>query len=219
MKRMSDIPESERPREKMRRGGAQSLSDSELLAILLGRGTQEMDVFAMADRILEVFGKAKECPPLEELEKIKGVGPARATLISAAIEFARRRIRPEGFKVTFPTDVMPIIQHYADRKQEHFLCVSLNGANEVIKTRVVSVGTVDRTQVYPRDVFADPVADRAAAVIIAHNHPAASVEPSKEDIALTKQLVDAGKTLGIRVLDHIIFNQKTHYSMKEHNTI
>ena len=147
--KITDLPESDRPREKLRRNGPQALSDRELLAVLLGRGTEEMDVFTMADRILEVFGKAKECPLLEELEKIKGVGPARACLISAAVEFARRRIRPEGLKVTFPTDVLPLIQHYADRKQEHFLCVSLNGANEVIKARVVSVGTVDRTQVQP----------------------------------------------------------------------
>ena len=219
MKRMADIPESERPREKMRRDGAQSLSDRELLAVLLGRGTEKMDVFALADKILEVFGKARECPSLEELEKIKGVGPARATLISAAIEFARRRIRPEGFKITFPAEVLPLIQHYGDRKQEHFLCISLNGANEVIKTRVVSVGTADRTQVQPRDVFADPVADRAAAVILAHNHPSSSVQPSKEDISLTERLASAGESLGIRVLDHIIFNHRSHTSMKESGAI
>ncbi len=213
---MVDVPESERPREKMRRSGARSLSDRELLAVLLGRGTKEMDVFAMAEKILEVFGKERECP---SLESIRGVGPARATLISATIEFARRRIRPEGFKITFPAEVLPLIQHYGDRKQEHFLCISLNGANEVIKTRVVSVGTVDRAQVQPRDVFVDPVADHAAAVILAHNHPSSSVRPSKEDISLTERLATAAESLGIRVLDHIIFNHRSHSSMKESGVI
>jgi len=215
MKRLTDIPNSERPREKLQEKGATSLSDRELLAILLGKGTRELGVMALADKILKVLADAKEQPAVEDLTQIKGIGPAKATLIVAALEFARRRIRPEGLKVTFPTDVLPLIQHYADRKQEHFLCASLNGANEVIKTRVVSVGTVDRTQVQPRDVFADPVTDRAAAVILAHNHPVSGVEPSKEDIALTERLRDAGATLGIRVLDHIIFNQRGYSSLKE----
>lgn len=217
--KMADIPESERPREKLRRDGPQCLSDRELLAILIGRGTEKLDVFSMADRILQVFGEAKESPTIENLETIEGVGPARATLIAAALEFARRRIRPEGLKITSPTEVMPLIQHYADRKQEHFICISLNGANEVINTRVVSVGSVDRTQVQARDVFAEPVSERAVAVILAHNHPISSVDPSNEDIELTKRLQSAGKTLGIQVLDHIIFNQKSNYSMKVNGEI
>lgn len=184
MKIFSDIPKSDRPREKLQQKGAEALSDIELIAILLGKGTKDCNVMALAERVVKTLAENKERPVLEELRKIKGVGPAKATLIAAALEFARRRIRPEGLKVTFPTDVLPLIQHYADRKQEHFLCVSLNGANEVIKARVVSVGTVDRTQVQPRDVFADPVNDRAAAVILAHNHPSTGVDPSKDDIGL-----------------------------------
>ncbi len=135
--------------------------------------------------------------------------------IAAAFELARRRIRPEGLKITFPPDVLPLIRHYADRKQEHFLCLSLNGANEVITSRVVSVGLVNKTQVHPREVFVDPITDRAAAIIVAHNHPAGSVMPSPEDIEVTEQLKAAGETLGIRLLDHIIFNQKEYYSFLE----
>jgi DNA repair protein RadC len=217
VKPIKQLPKGDRPREKMQAKGPQVLTDQELLAVLLGRGTAELDVMAMAARILEVLGENKEHPDLEKLQKIKGVGPARASLVAAALEFARRRIRPEGLKVTFSTDVIPLIRHYADRKQEHFLCISLNGANEVIATRVITVGLANRTQVHPREVFADALTDRASAVILAHNHPSGGVQPSKEDIGITQQLREAGTTLGIRVLDHIIFNQRAHFSFAESN--
>ncbi len=214
MKRLLDMAPEDRPREKLARKGAGALSDRELLAILLGKGTKDIDLLTLADRMLKVLAEKKEQPQIDDLMSLKGVGTAKAALIVAALEFSRRRIRPEGLRITFPSDVLPLIQHYAGRKQEHFLCVSLNGANEVIQTRVVAVGTVDRTQVHPRDVFAEPVSDRAAAVILAHNHPAGGVEPSGDDIALTNRLAEAGKTLGIRILDHIIFNQRGYHSLK-----
>jgi len=209
----------DRPREKLLQKGAEALSDLELMAILLGKGTEGHDVMTLAGRILKILDATNNHPALEELQKIEGIGPAKATLIAAALEFSRRRIRPEGFKISFPPDVLPLIRHYADRKQEHFLCVSLNGANEVIATRVVSVGLVNRTQVHPREVFADPITDRATAVIIAHNHPAGGLTPSKEDIKNTQRLKAAGETLGIKLLDHIIFNHKGYYSFLENGEI
>lgn len=218
MKRISDIPKSDRPREKMHAKGPEALSDHELLTILLGSGTKGSDVMTVAGRILKVLDGNKELS-LDELKKIEGVGPAKATLIAAALEFARRRIRPEGLKISFPADVLPLIQHYADRKQEHFLCVSINGANEVIKSRVVSVGLVNKTQVHPREVFADPITDRASAIIVAHNHPAGTLTPSTEDKEITVQLKLSGETLGIRLLDHIIFNHKGYYSFLEHGEL
>ena len=122
---------------------------------------------------------------------------------------------PEGIKIETPVDVLPLVRHYGDRRQEHFLCISLNGANEVITTRIVSVGLVNKTQVHPREVFAEPITDRASAVILAHNHPSGNLAPSKEDLQITQQLKEAGETLGITVLDHIIFGQKGHYSFLE----
>jgi len=157
MKKIRDIPKSDRPREKLLQKGAEALSDLELMAILLGSGTKGHDVMKVADRILKSLDGNKTNPNIEELQKIDGVGLAKATLIVSALEFARRRIRPEGLKISFPADVLPLIQHYADRKQEHFICVSINGANEVIKSRVVSVGLVNKTRVHPREVFADPI--------------------------------------------------------------
>ena len=217
-KRIKEIPKSDRPREKLQHKGAEALSDLELMAILLGSGTKSHDVMKVASRILKTLDGTKK-PSIEELLKIEGVGLAKATLIAAALEFARRRIRPEGLRISFPPDVLPLIKHYADRKQEHFICISINGANEVITSRVVSVGLVNRTQVHPREVFADPITDRASAIIVAHNHPSGSLNPSKEDFEITKQLKSAGETLGIRLLDHIIFNHKGHYSFMENKEL
>jgi DNA repair protein RadC len=216
-KRIADIPKLDRPREKLLQKGAAALSDLELMAILLGSGTKSHDVLTVADRILKTIDKAGVNPSVDDLMDIEGVGPAKATLIAAALEFARRRIRPEGFKISFPPDVLPLIQHYADRKQEHFICISLNGAKEVIAVRTVSVGLVDKTHVHPREVFADPITDRASAIIVAHNHPAGSVTPSKKDIEITERLKAAGETLGIKLLDHIIFNHKGYYSFLEYD--
>jgi DNA repair protein RadC len=219
MRKVADLPKSERPREKLRDKGAAALSDLELLAIILGSGTKGHEVITVADRLLKVLDRTDSQPGPEELEQIDGMGPAKTTLILAALEFARRRIRPEGLKIFIPTDILPIIRHFADRKQEHFLCTSLNGANEVIQTRVVSVGLVNKTQVHPRGVFADPITDRSSAVIVAHNHPAGGTSLSQEDREVTQQLKSAGETLGIRHLDHIIFDRKGYYSFLEKGEI
>ncbi|MBW2740655.1 MAG: DNA repair protein RadC [Deltaproteobacteria bacterium] len=218
-KRMSDIPTSDRPREKLRQKGAESLSDLELLAVLLGSGTKKVDVMALASRILKVVDQSGGMADVNALQQIEGVGSAKAALIAAALEFARRRIRPEGTKISSPAEVLPLISHFADRKQEHFICLSLNGANEVITNRVVSVGLVNKTQVHPREVFADPITDRASSIIVAHNHPAGTLTPSKEDVEITKQLKSAGETLGIRLLDHIIFNHKGFFSFQENGDL
>ncbi|CAG0939260.1 hypothetical protein BROC_00530 [Candidatus Brocadiaceae bacterium] len=213
--KIRNLPECERPREKLRQKGAEALSDLELLAILLGSGTKGHDVMTIAERILKSLDGGKGRVSLEELQKIEGVGLAKATLIAAALEFARRRIRPEGLKISLPADVLPLIRHYADRKQEHFICISINGANEVIASRVVSVGLVNKTQVHPREVYADPITDRASAIIVTHNHPVGDLTPSMEDKEITEQLKLAGETLGIRLLDHIIFSHKNYYSFLE----
>ena len=216
MKQIRDLPNHDRPREKLLKNGPRTLSDKELVAVLLGSGTKEQGVMGVAARILKAIDEQGNGLGADQLQKIDGVGPAKAALLSAAMEFARRRIRPEGVKIGTPADVLPLIRHLADRKQEHFICISLNGANEVIANRTVTVGLVNRTQVHPREVFADPITDRASAVIVAHNHPAGTLAPSEEDRAITRRLRAAGETLGIKVLDHIIFSPRGYYSFLDH---
>ncbi len=215
-KRLTDLPQNDRPREKLLQKGAITLKDDELVAILLGSGAKGHDVMRVARRIVRMVDEYHGHPDVADLQRVPGVGPAKAALIAAALEFARRRIRPEGLKIESPTDVLPLLRHYSDRRQEHFVCISLNGAHEVITTRVVSIGLVNQTQVHPREVFADPITDRASAVVLAHNHPSGNIKPSQQDMAITKQLKEAGETLGINVLDHIIFSSKGHYSFLEH---
>ncbi|MGD8833747.1 MAG: DNA repair protein RadC [Desulfobacteraceae bacterium] len=215
MKRIQDLPEYDRPREKLKQIGAQALSDLELMAILVGSGSKSTDVMTLAGRLLRALDGAGSSPSIDVLCKVKGVGLAKASLVVAAIEFVRRRIRPRGVKIAYPPDVYPLIRHLADRHQEHFLCVSLNGANEVIAVRTVSVGLVNRALVHPREVYADPITDRASSVIVAHNHPSGNLTPSQDDLDVTLQLQEAGKTLGIRLLDHLIFDESDYYSLME----
>jgi DNA repair protein RadC len=214
-KTIAQIPEADRPREKLLRKGASALSDQELLAVLLGKGTASMDVMTLAGKLARLIDEKGLQVKADDLTQLDGVGDAKATLILAAIEFARRRIKPEGSKIQTPADLLPHVRHYADRKQEHFLCASINGANEILNIRVVSIGLIDRSPVHPREVFADALADRAAAIIVAHNHPSGGVEPSQGDISITAQLLAAGEVLGIELLDHIIFNRTDYFSFLE----
>jgi len=210
-----DIPEPDRPREKLLRKGAAALSDQELLAVLVGKGTPGMDVMQLAAKLAKVIDEKGLSVQADDLRHVAGIGDAKATLVLAALEFARRRIKPEGSKIETPADLLPHVRHYADRKQEHFLCASINGANEILNIRVVSIGLIDRAPVHPREVFADALADRASAVIVAHNHPAGVLQPSQADVEVTKQLKAAGTIMGIPLLDHIIFNRKTYFSFLE----
>ena len=213
--RIRDIAEPDRPREKLLRKGAAALSDQELLAVLLGKGTPGMDVMRLAAKLAKVIDEKGLGVRADDLREFDGVGDAKATLVLAALEFARRRIKPEGAKIETPADLLPHVRHYADRKQEHFLCASINGANEILNIRVVSIGLIDRTPVHPREVFADALSDRASAIIVAHNHPAGDLEPSLADIEVTKQLKVAGVVMGIALLDHIIFNRTRYFSFLE----
>ena len=214
-KRIKDLPLDQRPREKLHAKGPAALSDLELLAVLLGSGTKCHDVMTLANGLLKVLDQSGIPPDLDELRAVEGIGAAKAGLIAASLEFARRRIRPHGMKIAFPGDIYPLIRHLADRRREHFMCISLNGAHEVIAVRTVSVGIVNRALVHPREVYADPITDRASAIVVAHNHPSGSLIPSQDDLAVTRQLKEAGTTLGIKLLDHLIFNHQGYYSLME----
>jgi len=217
-KSIRDLPEHERPREKLLAKGAVALRDDELIAILLGKGSQRHDVLTLAKKLIPIIDAKGTTLAIDDLVKLDGVGKAKAAAILSAVEFTRRRVKPEGMKIKEPSDIVPHIRHYADRKQEHFICASVNGANEVVSIRVVTIGLVDRSHVHPREVFADPIVDRASSVILAHNHPVGDITPSREDVETTKRLRRAGEIMGITVLDHIIFNKNNHFSFVERGT-
>jgi DNA repair protein RadC len=199
--------------------GPANLSDRELVAILLGTGIRGKNVWELSEEVLAFLDSREGPVEIPDLNRIAGLGTAKSSLFVAALELSRRLLCPGQNRIRFPADVLPFIRHYADRKQELFLGISLNGAHEILAVRIVSVGLVNRTIVHPREVFADPLTDRAAAVVVAHNHPSGNVEPSPEDREVTRRLVAAGETLGMHVLDHIIFSRERYYSFLENGDL
>ena len=208
-------PLDERPRERLEQNGPRSLSDQELLAILLNTGVEGKNVNELAHEILDLIDRGKDAPTIEELQRITGMGKAKSCLIAATLEFGRRRWGIRGARIRHPSDVYPLIRHYASCRQERFIGISLSGAHEALAVRVITMGLVNQTIAHPREVFADVIADRANACIVAHNHPSGSLQPSVEDDALTARLLQAGNILGIRLLDHLIFTEDSYYSYSQ----
>jgi len=215
VKTIKDMPEHSRPREKLREKGASALSDEELVAAILGMGTAGVDVRTISKQVAGLIREHKETLKLDHLLGVPGMGLAKAAQILSAFELARRHLLKDMVKISCAKDALPLLADITGKQQEYFLCISLNGANEVIEKRVVTIGLLDKSPVHPREVFADVIADRAAAVIFAHNHPSGDLEPSQSDLQLQEQLTEAGKILGIRVLDHVIVSRKGYYSFQE----
>lgn len=214
---IKELPQAERPRERLQEHCPLALSDLELLSLLIGSGTSRNPANKVAEQLLFLLDKTSGDAEIsiEQLTSIDGMGLAKATLIIAALELGRRRLPSKRKQIVFPSDVYPLVRHYAGRPQECFLSVSLNGAHEVISINVVSIGLINHTLVHPREVFATPLRERATAIIIAHNHPSGILKPSTEDLSVTKRLVKAGDLLGIKVLDHLIFSDEGYRSMLE----
>lgn len=202
--------------EKMRIRGASALSDFELVQLLLGGHLNGRKSTNTARQVLRVYDKSNGIPSIQSFKEIPGIGNASANRLSAVMEFARRRIHPGGTKIETAQDVYTLLRHYADRPQEYFLSISLKGSREVIASRVVTIGLLSKVLVHPREVFADPLTDRAAAVIVAHNHPSGDLNPSQNDVEITRRLQEAGDILGIPLLDHVILSQSGYYSFAEH---
>lgn len=214
-KTIKELPEHTRPREKLRERGPAALTDEELVAVILGMGTAGVDVRTMARNVAALLSEHREAITLEELLSVPGIGLAKSGQILSAFELSRRYLLSESTKIQSAEDVLPLLSDIRNKSQEHFVSITLNGANEVIQKRIVTVGLLDRSLVHPRDVFADVITDRAAAVIFAHNHPSGDLQPSDEDMKTQTRLVEAGKLLGIRVLDHVIVSRKGYFSFEE----
>ena len=147
---------------------------------------------------------------------IKGIGPSKASQILACYEIGRRMYKSDTIaRVTKPEDILPLMTEIRQKRQEHFVCLTLNGAGEVLGNRIITVGLLNHSLVHPREVFAEAITDRAASIICVHNHPSGSLEPSSQDIAITNQLREAGSLIGIQLIDHIIVTKNGHTSMRE----
>lgn len=220
MKKMKEVLMQDRPREKIAKKGVASLSDTELIEAILGRGTRGKDVRALAKEINGLIHE-KDTVGYEDILAIGGIGPTKASQIMACFEMGRRYYAPASpeVRVTKPDDVLPLVAHLRDKRQEHFCCITLNGAGEVLANRIVTVGLLNHSLVHPREVFADAITDRAASIICVHNHPSGSLEPSPQDIAITAQLKEAGALVGIQLIDHVIVTRTGHLSMRERGLV
>jgi DNA repair protein RadC len=196
------------PREKLASRGAAALSNEELLALILGSGTQECNVFDLSRHISDYLSSATQVPTIESLCRIRGLGKVKATQILACLELSGRYILSnKAVAVMTPEDLLSRIAYMKYEAQEHLVAVTLNSANNVINIHELTTGLVNQTPVHPREAFVKAIEDRAVAVIFVHNHPSGSTEPSEQDYAITKVLCAAGKIVQIPVIDHIIIGK------------
>ena len=218
------MPESERPREKLLTYGVSSLSNTELLAIILSTGTRKTSAIDLATNILystqEGLRFLTDCT-VEELCEIKGVGLAKASQIIAAVELGKRialTSKTNNYKIRTPDDVNNLLmEEMRYLKKEHFNIILLNTKNEVIAVENISIGSLNASIVHPREVFVRAIKRNSSSIILEHNHPSGDPQPSNEDISITKRLIEAGKLIGIEVLDHIIIGDNVYISLKERN--
>ncbi len=216
-----DLPRSERPRERLAALGAESLSEQELLACLLGRGVAGESVLVSARRVLAAFGTLQGIAgaSVEQLVRVHGIGPAKAVQLKAAVEVARRLSRA-------PRASRPVIDSVEaaaavlrplllDKQKEHVIVLLLDNRHRLIRTSPIAIGSLSASLVHPRELFKEAIAASAAAVIVAHNHPSGDPAPSAHDVELTKRLAEAGALLGIEVVDHLIVGADGVVSLRE----
>lgn len=206
-------------REKSLKFGMSYPFDEELVMLILGSGTKQMPIENMAKKIVDTLDCSDVDDTIENLLKIKGVGESKALAVAAALELGRRRSHHLKAPIYTPQDLISFVRNYAVSQKEHFLVVTLNGGHEIIQIHCVSVGTLNKTLIHPREIFEQAIKENAAAIIICHNHPSGNSEPSDEDIETTKILLEASFIMGIKLLDHIIIDCESYFSFVEHNLL
>jgi DNA repair protein RadC len=218
---MKTIAAHDRPREKLARAGAAALGDNELVAIVIGQGQQRASALDLANGLLAslggVAGLARAAR--DELMRISGIGPARASQLVAAMELGRRcitRTTMDRVQLAGPRAVAEyLLPQYGGRRVEQFGVLLLDTKHRVVRTTILSVGTLDASIVHPRDVFREAVTGGAAAIVLFHNHPSGDPEPSRDDSRLTERLIAAGVLMGINVIDHVILGDTSYFSYRE----
>jgi len=221
--RIKDLPKVERPRERLISKGPENLKDEELLAILLRTGREGKNVLDLAKQILSKYSKKRILKlNYEDLIKIKGINSAKACTILAAIELVKRalEIGEETLPVIRSTkDVIAQAVYMREKSREHLMVLFLNARNEMIYKKPMFVGALNANLVNPREIFQEALKQNAASIILAHNHPSGDAEPSEDDLTITKRIIEAGKIMGIDVLDHIIITKTKVFSFKEKGLI
>lgn len=211
MVKMSGRRKDLRPREKLQARGAEALSDYELLMAIIGSGNAQADVTKIARDVQKLLKEKGSELTYNDLLTVKSLGPAKATQIMAGYELWRRQFEvSERPIIDSPEKAVEQLADIRDKKQEYFVCLTLDGANRLITKRVISIGTLTSSLVHPREVFAEAITDRAASIIVAHNHPSGGLEPSDADISITKRLNESAAVLGITLSYHILITNQSY---------
>ncbi|MCK9168796.1 MAG: DNA repair protein RadC [Treponema sp.] len=216
MKILNDKPDV---REQVLKHGLSYPSDEELVMLILGTGTRNLPVRSLSHEVVRALGKTNTEDTVQILSSVKGMGISRSLAIAAALELGRRRSVHLHSVIRQPRDVVPFVRNYSVLPKEHFICVTLNGGHEVLKIRIASVGTINRTLVHPREIFSEALMENASAMIVCHNHPSGTCTPSEDDIETTQTLIAASQIIGITLLDHIILDRDSYFSFLEHNLL
>jgi DNA repair protein RadC len=218
---MKTVAPHDRPREKLQRLGAGTLGDNELVAIVLGHGRPNQSALDLANMLLDGIGgiEALARARVDDLRSLPGIGPARAAQVLAAVELGRRTLTRAGrqrVQITTPrTAAELLLPLYGNRSVEQFGVVLLDTRHRVLRTTIVSVGTLDASIVHPREIFREATSAGAAALVLFHNHPSGDPEPSPDDVKLTQRLIAAGVLMGIDVIDHVILGDVRYCSLRE----
>ncbi|KPK65141.1 MAG: DNA repair protein RadC [Planctomycetes bacterium SM23_32] len=222
---IKDLPSTERPRERLLQLGPEGLSDVELLAIIIRSGSEEATALELAGRLLSrfrSFRRLADCT-VGELTRVHGIGPAKAAQIKAALAIARRyaaQKMPPGTAITGSEQLFSYMREKLyGLKKEHFLALLLDTKHRILREQEVAVGSLNESVVHPREVFKPAIRESAAKVIFVHNHPSGNPEPSPQDRRLTARLCEAGRLVGIHVLDHLIVGEEGYFSFAEHGLL
>jgi DNA repair protein RadC len=222
---MKDVAPNDRPREKLARVGAGALGDNELVALVLGHGTSRANALALANALLARAGGVRGLARagLAHMLGVPGVGAAHAARVLAALELGRRAVlQPHEPRARFsaPDDLARfLVPQFGWRPVEHFGALLLDGRNRLLRTAVVSIGTLDASVIHPRDIFREAALEVAAGVVLFHNHPSGDPTPSPEDVLITRRMVDAGVIMGIDVLDHLVVAEASYFSFRENHRL
>lgn len=223
--KMKEIPTLERPRERLINYGVESLSNQELLSILLKTGSKEQSVQEVAVNLLNVLGNLSSWPEvtLEQIASIKGIGIVKATSILACLELGKRIYltpKEEKIKLATPEEIFKNSSYlFYGKKQEYFYCFYFNNKQELIERKLLFMGTIDKSIVHPREIFKEAYLVGASKIACLHNHPSGNLEPSTQDIRLTNSLKEIGNIQGIPLIDHIIVSDTAFYSFYEHGLL
>lgn len=218
---IKSIPVDERPQEKLLKYGANSLSNSELIAIILRTGSKDENVIMLSQRILKEDGKGLRNiaeGTIDKFKSYKGINNVKASQLVAIAEISKRisTLKLDKVKISSPNDaavvMMEDMRYY---KKEYFKIILLDTKNNIIKVAKISIGSLNTSIVHPREVFREAIQNSSSSIILVHNHPSGEPQPSHEDIILTNRLVECGKILGVRIIDHIIIGDGVFYSFKE----